>query len=150
VPDRGLPFLDEHTRLVEAPPAAVWPALVARLATGGGVPTTAYATLVGAHPGRATGCFPDVGSALPGFAVSEADPPVRLSLTGRHRFSRYRLAFVLEPRGAATLVRAVSHAEFPGLHGRLYRAAVIESRAHVVLLRRLLADVDRRCRTARS
>jgi len=117
-PDDGeLAFLDEHTRLVRAPAADVWPALVARLAAGGSASARAYAALVGADPGRAAGRFPDSGSALPGFGVEIADPPRRLRLTGRHRFSRYRLAFVLEPQDGATLVRPAATPPSPDRTG---------------------------------
>ena len=55
----------------------------------------------------------------------------RLVLTGRHRFSRYALVFELEPLGEHTVLKALTYAVFPGLHGRVYRLLVIGSRAHV-------------------
>ncbi|HET7693593.1 MAG TPA: hypothetical protein VFM44_10945, partial [Gemmatimonadota bacterium] len=62
---------------------------------------------------------------LAGFQVASADPPRRLALEGRHRFSRYRLTFDVDPGEGVSRVRAVTHAEFPGLRGTLYRAAVV-------------------------
>jgi hypothetical protein len=61
------------------------------------------------------------------------------------RFSTYRLTFELsgsEP--GPTRLRATTHADFPGIGGRLYRAAVIGSGAHAVLVRRLLRGVAAR------
>ena len=43
-----------------------------------------------------------------------------------------------------TRVRALTHAVFPGVHGRLYRAAVIGSRGHVVAVRLVLRALERR------
>jgi hypothetical protein len=63
----------------------------------------------------------------------------RLVLRGRHRFADYALTFVFED----SLLKARTHAEFPGLQGRLYRAAVIGSGAHAIVTRRLLQKVAR-------
>jgi hypothetical protein len=79
------------------------------------------------------------GEAVPGFRVVEAEPGRRLVLGGRHRFSRYTLTFVIEDG----FLRAQTHAAFPGVLGRLYRAAVIGSGAHRVVTRRLLRQVVR-------
>ncbi len=65
-------------------------------------------------------------------------------LSGRHRFSRYALVFELEPTGEHTVLKALTYAVFPGVHGRVYRLLVISSRAHVVATRRMLASVSRR------
>jgi hypothetical protein len=80
----------------------------------------------------------------PGFAVAATLPGERLELAGRHRFARYVLAFELRdgPPGITRLA-AQSFAEFPGLHGRAYRALVIGTRLHVVATRRLLREIRR-------
>lgn len=142
-----LPFVDEHARDVAAPPEATWDALVAALPRAfGGASASRYARWVGADPAAPEGAFPGAASALPGFRVREAAPPRALALEGRHRFSDYALTFLLEPLedGARTRLRAQTHAAFPGAAGRLYRVAVIGSRGHVLLLRRLMASVARR------
>jgi hypothetical protein len=79
-----------------------------------------------------------------GFAVRERMPPRRLTLGGRHRFSRYRLSFELGPgAGGETVLRAVTHAAFPGVLGRGYRLLVIRSGAHAAVVRRMLRDIRR-------
>lgn len=63
-------------------------------------------------------------------------------LRGRHRFSRYELAFDLAPRDASsTRLRATTRAAFPGPQGRVYRALVIGTRLHVLAARALLRRV---------
>ncbi len=139
----GIPLVDEHALLIAASPAAVWDALTTHLAGWNTSGNTAYARLTGASPQRATGAFPLPGSSLPGFGVSDADPPHRLVLVGEHRFSTYVLEFLLESEAGNTLIRARSHAEFPGVLGRAYRAVVIGSGAHRMVVRRLLRSVRR-------
>ena len=43
------------------------------------------------------------------------------------------------------MLRAHTFARFPGPHGRVYRLLVIDSRAHVLATRRILASVRRSC-----
>ncbi|MDQ3643948.1 MAG: hypothetical protein M3356_00330, partial [Actinomycetota bacterium] len=87
------------------------------------------------------------GSTFPGFVVAAAQRPIRLRLQGRHRFSRYRLEFALDDLGdARTRLRAGTWAAFPGRHGQAYRAAVIASGGHVVVVRRILAAIARGAR----
>lgn len=81
-----------------------------------------------------------MGQTLPGFRVVEADPGHSLTLEGAHRFSRYRLELAYD----GTALRAVTHAAFPGLTGRAYRAAVISSGAHRAVTHRLLRTIARR------
>jgi hypothetical protein len=125
-----LPFVDEHRTTVEATPDVVWRALRAYVdrmlaANAGSVVTR----VLGTHPSA-------------GFEVSEEVEQERLVLTGRHRFSRYALVFELEPAGEDTVLKALTYAVFPGVHGRLYRLLVISSRAHVVATRRMLTSVS--------
>jgi hypothetical protein len=90
-----------------------------------------------------------VGATLPGFAVEHARPPSRLALGGRHRFSRYSLVFELEDAGLGrTRVRARSWAVFPGVLGRWYRALVVGTGAHRVVVRRLLRRIEARACSA--
>ena len=131
-----LPFVDEHRQRCDAAAGAVWTATLAavRRMAGGG----RFARLLGCDPARATAGFAGrPGDAVPGFRVEAAEPPRTLVLRGRHRFADYRLTFLVED-GA---LRAVTHAAFPGLRGRLYRAAVIGSGAHRFVTRRLLRSI---------
>jgi hypothetical protein len=134
-----LPYIDEHSRQIEAPVDVVWTALlrVLRREMGGSAP---IARILGCDPAQGTAEFTGrPGEAVPGFRVVEAEPGRRLALCGRHRFSNYALTFVLE----GDRLRAQTHAAFPGVLGRLYRAAVIGSGGHRLMTRRLLRQVAR-------
>lgn len=100
-----------------------------------------FAGMLGCEPAAGTPEFEGLeGQAIPGFRVIESEPGRLLVLAGSHRFSRYRLTFVLDDG----LLRARTHAAFPGLRGRAYRAAVIGSGAHRLVTRRMLRQVARR------
>ena len=74
-------------------------------------------------------------------AVAELIPERLLVLQGSHHFSDYALSFRLEPLGAVrTRVIAETRAVFPGLKGRAYRALVIGTRMHVLVVRRVLRE----------
>jgi hypothetical protein len=137
-----LPFIDELSQPVDAPPEAVWEALlgVLRRAMSRGSSAT-YARLVGCEPLEGTPGFDGrPGDAVPGFRVMEAEPGRRLALRGRHRFSVYAVTFQLDDGH----LRATTHAAFPGVKGKLYRAAVISSGAHKIVFGRLLRRIARR------
>lgn len=131
-----LPYIDEHAVRIAAPRAIVWTALEQYVAaflrrTEAGL----LARLLGTEP-RA------------GFEVAERAQPDRLVLVGRHRFSRYQLAFELtDGADGATELCATTHAEFPGVRGRVYRALVIGTRLHVVATTRILRSIRRRAIT---
>ncbi len=134
-----LPYIDEHSRRIDAPAGAVWTALlkVLRREMGGGA---TFARLLGCDPAQGTAAFAGrPGETVPGFRVVEGEPGRRLALRGRHRFSSYALTFVLD----GGCLRAQTHAAFPGFLGRLYRAAVIGTGGHRILTRRLLRQVAR-------
>jgi len=125
--------VDVHTVTIPASREAAWAGLeryVAGLLRG--VERNPLAKLLGLEP-RA------------GFERSVSRPPECLDLTGRHRFARYLLEFELTdgPAGSTSL-HAHSYAEFPGVHGRVYRALVIGTRAHVVATNHMLRSVRRR------
>ena len=145
-PLQDLPHVDEHVVHVAAPPDAAWAAVLAVLRGAFGRPAARrIAAALGCDPQETTGWVrPEVGSTVPGFRVVAAEPPRLLVVAGRHRFSRYGIVWRIEPAGAASRVRAETRAAFPGPHGALYRAAVIGTRAHVVVTRRLLDQVARR------
>jgi hypothetical protein len=131
----NLPYVDTHAVDVAAPRAAAWDA----------VERFANRSLLNPDGGllqRVLGTDPPAG-----FEVAAATPPERLELAGRHRFSRYVLAFQLSDGAAGTTrVSAETYAEFPGLHGRAYRALVIGTHLHVVATRRMLRAIQRACR----
>lgn len=142
-----LRLLDKHRISIDASPDEVWSALARALTR---FTNPGLAALLGALPTRGAGDPMVVGSAIPGFSVTESNPPARLVLSGRHRFAAYTLTFTILDRGPGSGSRliAATHAEFPGPVGRAYRAVAIDSGAHAVLMRRLLrgvrADVRRR------
>ena len=131
-----LPYVDEHHVLVDAPRDRTWAALessLARAVDGDGSRLT-----------RVLGCSPRSG-----FGVASRVDGDRLELSGRHRFSRYRLVFTLAAAASGgTRLSATTYAAFPGPHGAAYRLLVIGSGAHVLATRRMLASVAARA-TAR-
>lgn len=137
---KQLPYIDEHAMSVGAPRDRVWVALagVLRREIGGG---SGVARALGCDPAHGTPRFDGTpGQTLPGFRVVESEPSRKLTLRGRHRFSEYQLTFLLDDGR----LRAQTHAAFPGVLGRLYRAAVIGTGGHRIVTRRLLRQVARR------
>jgi hypothetical protein len=145
VPIEQLPYVDEHAIGVGASESETWEALVTVLPkvfeTG---PAGRLGKLVGVEHPRSGGHFGEIGSTVPGFIVARAVEPSVLALLGAHRFSRYALVFRIERAGDGTRLRAETRAEFPGVQGRVYRALVIGTRGHVLVVRRILAAVKRR------
>lgn len=141
-----LPHVDEHSTSVAASPETTWEALLrvveGSFASGA---SSKGARLLGCADTEASGPRPlDVGSALPGFHVETAQRPRQLAIVGNHRFSDYALIFRLDDAdGKGTTLRAETRASFPGLKGRAYRTAVIGTRMHVLVTRRLLAAAKR-------
>jgi hypothetical protein len=142
-----LPRIDEHAVEIDAPPDEVWSAIergLPRMNAGRG--SRAFARALGCRHLETTARSPlEVGATIPGFRVSDTEPPHLIGLEGEHRFSSYRLDFHVDelPDGTSR-VRAETHAAFPGLRGSLYRTLVIGSRGHVVAVRRLLRTIKRR------
>ncbi|MBS1679456.1 MAG: hypothetical protein JST08_18945 [Actinobacteria bacterium] len=148
-----LPWVDEHAAELDATPAVVWPALlrtVEKMTAGGAAPR--YTRAVGCTDTEAGGPRPlEVGSTVPGFHVAELAPERLLALRGSHHFADYELVFRLEPLGGVrTRLVAETRAEFPGAKGRVYRALVIGTRMHVLVVRRALGAVARRVERARE
>ncbi len=143
-----LPWIDEHSTVIDADPQATWEALGSMLGRGAARGRTrAFARLLGVRdaPSRGAPVRLEEGSPVVGFRVVRANRPTLLALEGEHRYSRYALTFRLEELGPGrTEVRAETHAEFPGVQGRVYRALVIGSRAHVITVRSMLRAVKRR------
>lgn len=144
-----LPYIDEHSIVIDATREHVWGVLAPALRTElGGTATAPLTRLLGLFPAESRGNWRGTlqpGDALPGFAVAETSVPKRLTLRGRHRFSRYALVLELDATGASRCtLRAQTWAEFPGLTGRAYRALVIGTGGHRLVVRRLLRNVARR------
>jgi hypothetical protein len=71
-----------------------------------------------------------------GFVLDEARPPERFALKGRHPFAVYRWIFELDAQSAGrTRVLSATWADFPGVHGKIYRALVIGTGGHRVAVR---------------
>lgn len=141
-----LPILDEHVVDVEAPVAHVWRELRGGLAAAFDRPRgRRLAAWLACREMRADRPFDGrVGATVPGFRVARVEPPRELALEGRHRFARYQLAFRIEPRGEGSLLRAETRARFPGVRGRIYRALVVASGGHRIVIRRILRGLARR------
>jgi hypothetical protein len=137
-----LPFVDEHTVVVDAGPEELWGLVLVQveraLSREGGA---RYARLVRAEPRAGGGPRPlGAGSAFPGFEVVGFEPGRELALRGRHAFSSYALVFRIEDLGdGGCRLRAETRAAFPGPAGRLYRLLVISSGGHAIGMRRMLA-----------
>jgi hypothetical protein len=141
-----LPYIDEHSISIGVTCERAWELLISTVRTDfERAAPPALRMLLGLVPAAAI-CDQDdtleAGDAIPGFAVTEAHAPERLALSGRHRFSRYALVFEIDPSDDdRCTLRAQTWAEFPGLPGRAYRALVIGSGGHRLVVRRLLRRV---------
>lgn len=124
-----LPYIDEHAITVAAGRAETWAAVLRTIC----------------HD-------PHDPSKVPtGFVLDEARPPERLALTGRHLFARYRWVFELDAAGPQrTRVRSATWADFPGVHGKVYRALVIGTGAHRVVVRATLRRIASRALAGRT
>jgi hypothetical protein len=130
--DGGLPHIDDHEVRIDAPVDVVFAVLRRYVGSLGASKGGFVAWLLGTDPPS-------------GFGVAEEVPDRLVRLAGRHRFSRYQLVFELDAVDGGTVLRARSYAEFPGLHGRAYRAAVIGTRLHVLATRHILRSIRSRC-----
>jgi hypothetical protein len=127
-----LPLVDVHSANVAAAPEAVFDALMRIGPRIGTDPVfRAYSRLVGTE---------DRGA----FHIARSERPTLVGLGGSHRFSRYELAFRIEPADGGSTLHAETRATFPGFGGGLYRAAVIGTGGHRVAMRLLLGSLRRR------
>ena len=68
-----------------------------------------------------------------------------LALAGEHSRAKYAIVFKIDLLpGQRSRIRLETRAEFRGTRGKLYRAGVIGSGGHVVVVRRLLRSIKRR------
>jgi len=123
-----LPFVDEHSRRVAATPERTWQELERYV---GRLTTSSHRLLF-----RVLGTVPRSG-----FEVAESDPPREVELSGRHRFSTYRLVFRVEAEGDGSRLHALTYAEFPGLRGRAYRTVLMVSTGHRRATENMLKNV---------
>lgn len=127
----SLCFVDEHARSVAASPEATYAVLLAWVESHLLVPA------------------PKIFAALwhldspSGFTIAERVEPQRVVLRGQHRFARYELAFEVDASGPSTKIYARTRAAFPGALGKLYRAAVIGTGGHAVVVRDMLRRIAR-------
>ncbi len=152
IPLESLPFVDEHSIDVAATPEAVWQAVVGEIeAISAGKVWARFARLLGCVHTDGRGKAGQIGWVMPGFVVARAVEPGLLAFMGRHRFSTYALIFTMfeKPSGLVKLC-VQTRAEFPGIRGRAYRAAVIGTRSHVVVTVGLLRRARRRAERARG
>ena len=124
-----LDYIDEHAISVAASRAETWPAVLRTLCRD-----------------------PQDPSTVPfGFVLDEARPPERLALEGRHPFATYRWVFELDDEAPQrTCVRSVTWAHFPGLRGKIYRALVIGTGGHRVVVRWTLRRIAARTPAGRT
>ena len=121
VPIESLPYIDEHSVSIAAPPDVVWRSLL-EVVCGmtAGRAKAPIAQVLGCAQTEHRGQPGGIGSTVPGFIVTRAVPPAVLALMGEHRFSRYALIFRIDDLGPdRSRLRAETRAEFPGPHGRL-------------------------------
>ena len=142
-----LPDIDEFDTTVEASASMVFQATatyLGRAFEGPGARTV----------GRILGCVnrgntytvpPLVGQEANGFVVTKVVEPKVLVLEGQHRFSTYRLSFLVDPLAPLRAqLHARTEAVFPGMLGALYRVLVIGSGAHEIVVSRMLEAIARR------
>ena len=130
-----LPYIDEHAITIDAGREDTWAALLRVLCRDPHDPWTVSF----------------------GFTLDEARPPARFALKGRHWFAAYRWVFELDALDgpARTRLRAATWADFPGIRGKSYRALVIGTGAHRIVVRRTLkrvaaAVLDERAQTGET
>ena len=142
---RGLPHIDEHSIEVDARPDRVWTELGKVVGRSFNRRTRTAGRALGVRPLEPEGDPLVEGSTLVGFRVARAEEPKLLDLHGEHRFSRYSLTFRLDESSLdRTTVRAETRATFPGAKGKAYRALVIGTRGHVLVVRRMLRALKQR------
>lgn len=138
----ALPYVDEHAYEVAAGAGETWEALRVVVERSFGGPRVARVA-------RLLGCEDENGFHVAVEQSPAVADPAEFALAGRHRFSRYALIFRVDALGPnRSRVRAETRAEFPSLKGAAYRAAVIGTRGHLLVTRRIVAAVKRRAERA--
>jgi hypothetical protein len=136
-----LPLIDIRTVEVGASSVRCWRAVIdvmSRSADGPGA--RVFAASVSCADRGSVGNPDEVGSAFPGFHVVRSEAPFVWALEGSHRLSTFSLEFRVDVIGPArSAVHAESRAEFHGLPGAFYRAAIIGTGGHAFAVGLLLA-----------
>ena len=125
-----LPAIDTHYHAVGVSPEATWRALKQFVAKLTRPAPKLFQKLWHLEPAG-------------GFDIAEAAEPVRMVLRGHHRFARYELTFAIEPTATGATLSARSNAEFPKAAGFVYRALVIGTGGHEVVVRHMLKKIAR-------
>ena len=124
-----LNYIDEHAISIDANRADTWSALLAVMCRDPRDPATVPT----------------------GFVLDEARPPERFALKGRHPFAVYRWVFELdEESDGRTRVRSATWADFPGVHGKIYRTLVIGTGGHRAAVRWTLKRIAAAVLTERT
>lgn len=146
VPLEELPPIDEHYIDLEAPAEAAYAALFPTLESAlGSKFAHSYCERVGALETEAHGDLHHPGGTLPGFTVIRAVAPVMLALAGEHRYAQYAVVFRIDLLpGQRSRVRLETRALFAPGKGKLYRAAVVGTRGHTIIVNRMLRSIKRR------
>ncbi len=141
-----LPFVDELDIQLKATPEAVYLAVarhIERSLQSSG-PRLFSRILACQSRGSSFSVPPAAGQVTNGFHVAQAESPGLLVLEGTHRFAIARLSCIIGPgEEGRTRLAARTAAAFPGLKGALYRALVISSGAHTVVVKQMLAKISR-------
>ncbi|MGL5811342.1 MAG: hypothetical protein ACRCYQ_15490 [Nocardioides sp.] len=138
-------FIDEYERRFDVSREQAYGVIGSVIRDSPGPLLRRYARLVGVHPAAPHGTGElAVGDAVVGFRVVRVEAPKAIVLEGRHHFARYRLTFALGSRGSgASYLRARTDAAFPGRLGPLYRAFVIGTRGHALVVWLFLRRLER-------
>jgi hypothetical protein len=145
VPLEALPPIDEHYVDVDAPAEATYAALFPAIERAfAGKFAQSYCERVGAMETEATGDLHHPGGTLPGFTVTRAIAPVMLALAGEHRYAKYAVVFRIDLLpGQRSRVKLETRADFTPGKGRIYKAAVIGTHGHVLVVNRMLRAIKR-------
>jgi hypothetical protein len=145
VPLEELPSIDEHYIDVDAPAEATYAALFPAIERFfAGKFAQGYCERVGALETEKHGDLHHPGGTLPGFTVTRAIEPVMLALAGEHRFAKYAVVFRIDllPEKRSR-VKLETRAVFTPGKGRIYKAAVIGTHGHVLVVNRMLRAIRR-------
>jgi hypothetical protein len=145
VPLEHLPSIDEHYIDVDAPAEATYEALFPAIEHYfAGKFAQGYCERIGALETEKHGDLHHPGGTLPGFTVTRAIAPVMLALAGEHRFAKYAVVFRIDllPEKRSR-VKLETRAVFTPGKGRIYKAAVIGTHGHVLVVNRMLRAIKR-------
>jgi len=141
-----LPFVDELDLQLSASPDQVYLAVARHIERSlQGFGPRVFSRILGCQSrGASFSVPPAAGQTTNGFSVARAESPGLLVLEGTHRFAIARLSFIVEAKAEGrTRLAARTDAAFPGFKGAIYRALVIGSGVHTVVVNQMLANIGR-------